>query len=376
MKIGIVGRPHVGKTTVFNALARATAETGNYAGRQQTNLSTIAVPDERLERLVKVLQPEKGTSATINYVDVAGRPKVGSEKRSEKLLEGDSRESAFPPALLAELRTVDAIAHVVRLFEDETVPHVDGSVNPERDIDTVALEFTFADLQVIEDRLVRLRKQLQNQKSPALQSELQILEKCHRTLEDGTPLRFLDLSAADEKLIRGYGFLTQKPLLLICNIGESQLDAADAIGERFAEYASQPHTDVIVLAAQLEMEIAQLDEADAAIFMAEMGLGESALARFINTSYRLLGLITFFTGGPKEVRAWTLREGQTAVEAAGIIHTDFGRGFIRAETIHWEALVTCGGFQQARSKGKLRAEGKTYQVQDGDVLVILANPTA
>lgn len=371
MKIGIVGRPHVGKTTVFNALARSTAETGNYAGRQQTNLSTIAVPDPRLDRLVEVLQPEKGTSATINYVDVTGRPKVSGEK----LLEGEHRESSFPPALLAELRTVDAIAHVVRLFEDETVPHVDGSVNPERDIDTVALEFTFADLQVIEDRLVRLRKQLQNQKSPELQSELQILEKCHRTLEEGTPIRFLDLSAADEKLIRGYGFLTQKPLLLICNIGESQLDAVDAIGRQFAEYAAQPHTDVIVLAAQLEMEIAQLDEADAAIFMAEMGLGESALARFINTSYRLLGLITFFTGGPKEVRAWTLREGQTAVAAAGIIHTDFGSGFIRAETINWEALVTCGGFQQARSKGKLRAEGKTYQVRDGDVLLILANPT-
>ena len=368
MKIGIVGRPHVGKTTVFNALARATAETGSYAGRQQTNLSTIAVPDYRLDRLVSVLKPKKGTPATINYVDVAGVQK--------KLLKGKRRESSFSPTLLAELRTVDALAHVVRLFEDETVPHVDGSVNPERDMEIVALEFTFADLRVIEDRLPRLRKQHQNQKSAELQNELQILEKCQQTLESGTPLRSLDFSAAEEKLIRGYGFLTLKPLLRILNIGEAQLDAVDAIAERFAASAAQPRTAMIVLAAQLEMEISQLDEADAEVFMAEMGLGESALTRFIQTSYQLLGLITFFTGAPKEVRAWTLRQGQTAVEAASVIHTDFGRGFIRAETIHWEELAVCGGFQQARSTGKLRAEGKTYQVQDGDVLLILANPTS
>ncbi len=372
MKIGIVGRPHVGKTTVFNALARSAAETGNYGGRQQTNLSTIAVPDKRLERLFEVLKPKKMTPATINYVDIAGGPKVDLEK----LLAGERRESSFPPALLAELRTVDALAHVVRIFADETVPHVDGSVNPERDIDTVALEFTFADLQVIEDRLVRLRKQFQNEKSPALQSELRVLAECQQTLEEGVPLRSLELSAADEKRIRGYGFLTLKPLLHILNIGESQLDAVAAIQGRFSDYAEQRRTAVIVLAAQLEMEIAQLDEADAEVFMAEMGLGASALARFINTSYRLLGLITFFTGGPKEVRAWTLREGQTAVEAASVIHTDFGRGFIRSETIYWEELAACGGFTQARSMGKLRAEGKTHQVQDGEVLVILANPTS
>ena len=368
MKIGIVGRPNVGKTTVFNALARSTAETGSYTGRQQTNLSTIAVPDYRLNRLVAVLKPKKGTPATINYVDVAGGPK--------KLLEVERRESTFPPTLLAELRTVDALVHVVRLFEDATVPHVDGNVNPERDMEIVALEFTFADLQIVEDRLTRLRKQYQNQKSAAQQNELQILEKCQQTLESGTPLRSLDFSASEEKLIRGYGFLTLKPLLYILNIGEAQLDAADAIAERFAEAAAQPRTAIIVLAAQLEMEIAQLDEADAEVFMEEMGLGESALTRFIQTSYQLLGLITFFTGGPKEVRAWTLRQGQTAVKAASVIHTDFGRGFIRAETIHWEELAACGGFQQARSKGKLRAEGKAYPVQDGDVLVILANPTS
>ena len=370
MKIGIVGRPHVGKTTVFNALAHATAAIGGYTRRKQINLSTVSVPDERLERLAAVFQPKKITPATIDYVDVAGtsraltHPDVEHPERAE--LDAD---------ILGELRTVDALAHVVRFFEDAAVPHVDGSVNGIRDIEAVALEFVFADLQVIEGRLGTLSKQLQNQKSPALQSELRLLQQCQQTLESGNPLRTLSLTVNEEKLIRGYGFLTQKPLLLICNIGEAQLDTATEILKRFAEYEAHPQTAVIVLAAQLEMEIAQLDAPDADMFMAEMGLNQSALERFIQTSYRLLGLITFFSGNANEVRAWTLREGRTAVEAAGVIHTDFERGFIRSECINWADLVACGSYVHARSKGLLRAEGKNYQVQEGDVLTILANPT-
>ncbi len=369
MKIGIVGRPHVGKTTVFNALAHSNAEIGDYTGKKQINLSTISIPDDRLEPLRDVFQAKNIVPATIDYVDRGGtsRSTMRSDVDQLQPVELDAN-------VLAELRTVDALAHVVRLFEDETVPHVDRNANGERDIETVDLEFAFADLQIIEGRLNRLEKLLKNQKTPEHQNEFRILEECQQTLQHGKPLRSLTISDNEEKLIRGYGFLTQKPLLLICNISETQLHETDEIFKRFAEYEARPQTAIIVLAAQLEMEIAQLDPDDAEVFMVEMGLNESALERFIKISYQLMGLITFFTGGPKEARAWTLRSGQTAVEAAGVIHTDFERGFVRSECINWEDLVNCGSYTQARSKGLLRAEGKTYQVQEGDVLTILANP--
>ncbi len=363
MKIGIVGRPQVGKTTVFNTLAESNAEIGGYTNRAQINLSTANIPDERLEKLAEIFQSKKMTYATIDYVDVAGVTK------------SDVEQSELDTGTLASLRTVDALAHVVRLFEDETVAHIDGSVDAERDIEGVSLEFSLADLQIIAGRLTRLRKQFQSQKLPELQSEIRLLEVCQQTLEDGKPLRVLDLSANEEKLIRGYGFLTQKPLLLVCNIGETQLETADAILKRFRKYEAEPQTAVIVLAAQLEMELSQLDNADAAVFMEELGLQASALDRFIQVSYNLLGLLTFFTINPTESRAWTLRAGQTAVEAAGRVHTDFAKAFIRSETISWADLIGCGSYREARNRGLLRAEGKTYQVQEGDVLLILANPT-
>ena len=363
MKIGIVGRPQVGKTTVFNILAQSTAEIGGYTNRGQTNLSTANIPDERLEQLAEIFGSKKMTPATIDYVDVAGVTK------------SDVEQAELDSGTLAALRTVDALAHVVRLFEDERIPHVDGSVDAERDIESVSVEFALADLQIVEGRLTRLRKQFQSQKLPELQTEIRLLEVCQQTLEDGKPLRVLDLSANEEKLVRGYGFLTQKPLLLVCNISETQLDGADDILKRFRKYEARAETAVIVLAAQLEMELSELDEADAEIFMAEMGLSESALERFIQISYQLLGLITFFTVNPTEARAWTLQDGQTAVDAAGSVHTDFAKAFIRAETIHWADLVEYGSYPEARSRGVLRAEGKTYQVQEGDVLLILANPT-
>lgn len=363
MKIGIVGRPQVGKTTVFNTLAQSNAEIGGYTTRGQVNLSTANIPDERLEKLSEILPSEKMTPATIDYVDVAGVTKSDVEQ-----VELDS-------GTLAALRTVDALAHVVRLFEDASVPHVDGSVDAERDIQSVSLEFAFADLQIVEGRLTRLRKQYQSQKLPEQQSEIRLLEVCQQTLEEGKPLRVLNLSANEEKLIRGYGFLTQKPLLLVCNISETQLEAAENILEDFREYEATPRTAVIVLAAQLEMELSQLDTADAEVFMEELGLRESALERFIQTSYQLLGLLTFFTINAAESRAWTLPKGQTAVDAAGRIHTDFANAFIRSETINWSDLIACGSYLEARNRGLLRSEGKTYQVQEGDVLLILANPT-
>ena len=369
MKIGIIGRPHVGKTTVFNALAQSNVEVGYYTNKKQINLSTVSVPDERLEHLTDVFQSKKTVPTTINYID------AGGASRSVISLDVDRPENPeLDASVLAELRNVDALAHVIRLFEDDSVPHVDGNVDGKRDIEAVNLEFVFADLQIIEGRLNRLEKLLKNQKTPNYQNEFRILETCRQSLEEGKPLRFLTISDNDEKLIRGYGFLTLKPLLLICNISEKQLQDIDEIYKRFTEYETLPQTAVIVLAAQLEMEIAQLDTADVEIFMVEMGLEQSALERFIQTSYQLMGLITFFTVGPKEARAWTLRKRQTAVEAAGVIHTDFERGFVRSECINWKDLIACGGYTQAKSKGMLKMEGKTYQVQEGDVLTILANP--
>ena len=369
MKIGIVGRPHVGKTTVFNAIAHSNAEVGNYTNKNQVNLSTVSVPDERLIPLQDVFASKETTPATIDYVDRGAISRNAINPNME-----NPQQVTLDAEVLGELRTVDALAHVVRLFEDDTVPHVDGNVDGNRDIETVDLEFIFADLQIIEGRLNRLEKLLKNERTPEHQNEFRVLEQFQLTLKNGKPLRSLTISDQDEMLIRGYGFLTLKPILIILNISETQLRKVDETHNRFREFGKNPQTAIIVLAAQLEMEIAQLDQDDAEVFMIEMGLKESALERCIQTSYGLMGLITFFTGGPKEVRARMLRDGQTAVEAAGEIHTDFERGFVRSECINWKDLVTCGNYSEARNKGLLRAEGKSYQVQEGDVLNILANP--
>ncbi len=371
MKIGIVGRPHVGKTTVFNALAQSNAEIGGYASTQNINLNTVSVPDERLEPLSEIFQSKEIKTASIDYIDGGG---TSRSARTSDI--GLMAKAELDTNVLAELRTVDALAHVVRLFEDDTVPHVDGSVNAKRDIESINLEFIFADLTIIEGRLERLEKLLKNQKTPEHQNEFRVLTEFKQTLDSGNPIRSLSISENDEMLIRGYGFLTQKPMLLIFNIGEDQLTIADEIIDQYAIYELLHQTSIIVLAAQLEMEIAQLDSADAVVFMEAMGLKQSAMERFIQTSYELLGLITFFTGGPKETRARTLCKGQTAVEAAGSIHTDFATGFVRTECINWEDLVNCGSYTEAKSKGLLRTEGKTYQVQEGDVLNILANATS
>lgn len=370
MKIGIVGRPHVGKTTVFNAIAHSNAEVGNYTNKNQVNLSTVSVPDDRLKPLQDVYGAKETIPATIDYVDRGATSHQAINPNLE-----NSQHTSLDAEVLGELRTVDALAHVVRLFEDDTVPHVDGNVDGIRDIETVDLEFIFADLQIIEGRLNRLEKLLKNEKTPEHLNEFRVLEQFQTTLKNGKPLRALTISDQDEMLIRGYGFLTLKPILIVLNISETQLLMVDETRNRFKEFGKYPKTAIIVLAAQLEMEIAQLDQEDAEVFMIEMGLKESALERFIQISYRLMGLITFFTGGPKEVRARTLREGQTAVEAAGEIHTDFERGFVRSECINWQNLVTCGNYSEARNKGVLRVEGKSYEVQEGDVLNILANPT-
>ena len=356
MKIGIVGLPYVGKTCLFNALTQSEAETGTYTAKKGWNVGSVKVPDQRLAALAEVFNPKRVTPTSIDYVDIAGVSK------------GDIALEGLETGIIAELREVDALAHIVRVFEDDAVPHVDGDVDPKRDVETIDIELAFADLGIIDNRLDRLERELRTQKIPALEHERAVLDQCKAALEGGTAIRELPLSPEDERAIRGYGFLTQKPLLVVLNIGEDDLERTEEIRASFA--ASEREIEIITLSARLEMELARLDTEDAEIFRAEMGLDQSALARVIDASYRTLGLITFFTVVSDELRAWTLKEGMTALDAADTIHTDMARGFIRAETIQWGDLVDCGSLTEARENGLLRLEGKDYSVSDGDVLTI------
>ncbi len=364
MKIGIVGLPYVGKTSLFNALTQSEAETGTYAAKKGWNIGSVKVPDERLAALAGIFNPKKVTPTNIDYVDVPGVTK------GDIALEG---LEGLEASVIAELREVDALVHIVRVFEDDAVPHVDGDVAPKRDIETIDIELAFADLGIIDNRLDRLSRELRTQKIPALEHERVVLERCKDTLEGGTPIRELPLSPEDERAIRGYGFLTQKPLLLVLNIGEDELDSTEEIRASFAEYAQTRQIEIITLSARLEMELARLDAEDAEIFRTEMGLSESAPAQVIEASYRTLELITFFTVVSDQLQAWTLKNGMTALDAAAAIHTDMARGFIRAETIHWADLVDCESLTKARDDGLLRLEGKDYIVSDGDVLTIRFN---
>ena len=359
MKIGIVGLPYVGKTSLFNALTQSEAETGTYTAKKGWNVGSVKVPDERLIALAEIFNPKRVTPTSIDYVDIAGVSK------------GDIALEGLETGVIAELREVDALAHIVRVFEDDAVPHVDGDINPKRDLETIDIELAFADLGIIDNRLDRLNRELRTQKIPALEHERAVLEQCKDALEGGTAIRELPLSPEDERAIRGYGFLTQKPLLLVLNIGEDDLESAEEIRANFA--ASERQIEIITLSARLEMELARLDAEEAELFRAEMGLNKSALARVIDASYRTLGLITFFTVVSDELRAWTLKAGMTALDAAAAIHTDMARGFIRAETIDWADLVDCGGLTEARDNGLLRLEGKDYPVSDGDVLTVRFN---
>ena len=363
MKIGIVGLPYVGKTSLFNALTQSEAETGTYATKKGWNVGAVKVPDERLAGLTEVFNPKQVTPTSIDYVDIAGVSK------------GDIALEGLEAGVIAELREVDALAHIVRVFEDDSVPHVDGGVDPKRDVETIDIELAFADLRIIDNRLDRLSRELRTQKVPELEHERAVLERCKETLEEGIALRELSLSPEDERAIRGYGFLTQKPCLLVLNISEDGLEGAaiEEVRAGFADYAQKRQIELIALSARLEMELAQLDAEEADLFRAEMGLEKSALARVIDASYRTLGLVTFFTVVSDELRAWTLKSGMTALDAAAAIHTDMARGFIRAEAIRWGDLVDCGGLTEARDNGLLRLEGKEYLVSDGDVLTIRFN---
>ena len=352
-KIGIVGLGQVGKTTLFRILAHRHGS-GLASGKREAHVAVVRVPESRLERLVAMHPGRRAVYATVEYIDTPG----------------SIIELARSGVQTANLQEMDALAQVVRVFDDATGPHPAGSVDPPRDIENVELELILSDLAIAERRLDRLGRDLKKQKNPVLEKELHVLKVCRTALEKQTPLREVALTLDEELAIRGFTFLSMKPTLYVLNLGEK--DAARAsVAEQVAADAGlkqRPKTAVAAVGGKVEDELAELDDAEAAEFLASFGLEESAGARLIRSSYRLLGLISFFTIGDEECRAWTLRAGTTAFEAAGVVHTDFQRKFIRAEVVRFEDLAAAGSLAEARSRALLKLEGKEYVIRDGDVV--------
>ncbi len=359
MKIAIIGLPNSGKTTVFNALTRGTAETTAYAsGQLEPNVATVKVPDERLTVLAQMFKPKKITPADVQYVDVGG-------------ISGGARQSGgLPPAMLNFIGGADALLHVARAFEDDDVAHPEGSVNLARDIETLDLELAFSDMAIIERRLAKLNGEIAKMSTKDRElriAERDLLVKLQEALESGLPVRDVELSAEEAQVLRGYQFLTAKPMLLVVNIGEGQIKSPPSFPYE------HKNSDMVALAGKIEAELAQLDDDDAQAFMEDLGITAAARDRVIASSYTLLGLMSFLTAGPDEVRAWTIRRNTPAVEAAGAIHSDIQRGFIRAEIVAYDDLIRAGGMPEAKKQGTVRMEGKTYIVKDGDVCHFLFN---
>jgi len=364
MQIAIVGLAGSGKTTVFNTLTRGNAQTGGFGG-MELHVGVVKVPDPRLDRLAEIFHPKKVVHADVTYVDLPAPPASS---------EGRVGTEELPAEHLGRLRDADALLHVVRAWDDPHHPHPAGSVDPWRDLEQLDLEFVLADLAMVDRRLERLRGSGRHgtpAEREANEREGVILERVRVGLVDGHPIRDAGLDHDEEKALRGFRFLTQKPTLVLLNVGEGELARAGELVASIATRYDHRHALVDALSARIEMELGQLDAEEAAVFGAELGITESSLDRVIALSYRLLGLVSFLTAGPDEVRAWPIPDGSTAVDAAGAIHTDLARGFIRAETVPYEDLVALRSTAEARKHGKLRSEGKTYRVRDGDVLEIL-----
>ncbi|SHH70702.1 hypothetical protein SAMN02745135_01763 [Caloranaerobacter azorensis DSM 13643] len=362
MKLGIVGLPNVGKSTLFNAITSAGAESANYPFCTiEPNVGVVAVPDERLEKLAEMINPKKVTPTAIEFYDIAG------------LVKGASKGEGLGNKFLSHIREVAAIVHVVRCFEDENITHVEGNIDPIRDIEIINLELILSDLELINKRITKTEKLLKGDKS--YQKELDILIRIREVLEEGKSVRTLDFDEDEEKFVKGLNLLSYKPVLYAANISEDDITSEDEneYVKKVKEYAKNENSEVVTICGKIEAEISELDDEEKKEFLQELGLKESGLDKLIKASYKLLGLISFLTAGEKEVRAWTIKRGTKAPQAAGKIHSDMERGFIRAEVVSYDDLISAGGYSQAREKGLIRLEGKDYVMQDGDVVVFRFN---